>query len=184
MATHNSQLFPLFLKGEETNPIDNEFSLYMHGCTAGRSGLFGNCDLYIYGSSVVNASMNLFLQNHGPESLATYFNLYTQGENYYINGNVPLYISNSGSEGQVNLFIQGSGVTAGAMPLSTFMSLFIKRNEPGAITLFLQGPGTEVNNSITLYTHGAYLASSGLDLCIPDIVGVLNNNMQLYTHGF
>jgi hypothetical protein len=64
------------------------------------------------------------------------------------------------------------------------MNLFIERNEAAEISLFLQGEGEYINNNTPLYVFGAYLANSGVDLVISDIVGVGTGALRLYTHGF
>lgn len=179
-----SGIFPLFLKVTEPYTDSNSLQLVTHGSSADTSGVFKGLDLFIQGTSVVTANLNLFLSNYGPEDLSGSLNLFIPGQNYSINNSVPLFISNSGTDKALTLFIKGSGITDGAYPFSSSMNLFIERNEANAISLFLQGEGEYISSGITLYSFGAYLASSGIDLVISDVVGISSGTLKLYTHGF
>jgi hypothetical protein len=176
--------FPLFLQGVEPYTSNNNTNLFTYGCSTGRSGIGLGFDLFIQGTSVVNSNLNLFLQNYGPEALSGSMNLFIDGAAYTINNYIPLRVENSGVEKSLTLFIKGSGIKAGATPFNSSMNLFIERNEAAEISLFLQGEGEYINNNTPLYVFGAYLANSGVDLVISDIVGVGTGALRLYTHGF
>ncbi len=185
-----SNTLPLFISGPLTTPLSDSISLTMFANTAGTSGVFKELPLWMDGTNEIYNSINLFLQ--GPEfaSLTQQLTLYIAGAYYNISGNIPLFLQNTGISSNIPLFIQGTGPsgiggeTPGALPLMASLNLYLERPASNWIPLTIFGPGVDASGSIPLYMQGAYLLSGDIPLVIPEVIGVMNSSIKLYTHGF
>ena len=105
-------------------------------------------------------------------------------------GSIPLYLANSGIYNTIPLFIQGAQITLGGMvpsegtiPLAQSIALYIERNLPGAITLYIGS--NYASGGIPLYMYGGTTGpASGIPLAMPYVYSSGINSINLYTHGF
>lgn len=159
--------------------------LYLHG-SAG-SGQFAALDLYLECVSGVanrpSGVMPLYLEGAPQAAASGWMNLYLPGGTTALNGALPLYLSQSGLSFSLPLYVRGSGVTAGAVPHSAFMNLFLDRATAEALPLFLAAPGTPSSGALPCHTVGGTSLSLGLPLYASG-VGSITGGLPLRTHGF
>lgn len=103
-----------------------------------------------------------------------------------VSNSLPLIVGNyiTGVYNSLPLYIRGSGSTDGAVPLNASMNLYIERWPAAALDLFLQGEGIAVNSGIPLYIYGSQITVSGLDLSMPNVIGISSGVLRLHTIGF
>jgi hypothetical protein len=192
---------PLYIEAPDLR-ASGHFPLYLWATA--HSGLYDFCPLSIQGTGTLSAGMPLFIgapggDNPGSQPDLHNLNLFIEGGGAPIDGQIPLYLANVGVEGNVTLFLQGDGITDGALPLKAGMPLYINGGfgtfSPHAsgieasTTLYLQGPGTLVSTasgatSISLFVDGHAPLTQGMTLALPGVVATPKAAAKLYTHGF
>lgn len=163
------------------SPSANEITLFVKGGTTGVSDLVKSMDLYLEG--IFGNKLNLYIQND--DTGAPYnkrLNLFIQGRGMLLDSSMPLYLSNEYVSKQATLFIKGSPATP--IAAEAFLNLFINRMPAEFITLVMFGPANTYNTTLNLSVTGAQQITGTVDLSIPVTVGVTNDKITLYTHGF
>lgn len=89
-----------------------------------------------------------------------------------------------GLSGQFPLFVQGDGVTENAMPFGKGINLVLRRDPANSISLYTQGPGELLSLNTSLFTLGGLADFASLDLSVPNIVGLPQLPVKLFTTGF
>lgn len=179
--------FSLFLQADPVSQTDGSTTLFTSGATA--SGWFGGIPLYTYSDASGNTltgGFPLFVGGATPASSARTMPLWLGGAYPTAGGSVELTLWNaqSGVRDELTLFVQGSGVTAGATPFNHNMGLFLRRAPVGAITLHVGSPGYPVSSGTPLYLYGQVPNSGVVTLAIPNVVGSPSGFVQLYINGF
>lgn len=184
-----SKGLPLFVQVDEPTRVVDDLPLFVHGTDS--SGVLGGIDLFLACESgvgnVATGVLPLSLLGAPTAEKSSNMNLWVEGgARGEVESSVELTVWNeqSGVEGGLPLFIEGSGVTEGTVPVSAGLPLYLSRLPTAAISLYLHGQGVEVASSVPLYTYGAGVASGGVDLSIPEAVGYETGVMRMFTHGF
>ncbi len=146
-------------------------NLYTGGKTDNASGLM-NLTLIVPTSRTVSGVMNLTLLGKAIVGTSA-------------TGTLDLFLAQSGSDGRVNLFIGSSGGTAGMIPGSSNMNLFLNRIPTDMVTLHMIGTEpTPASGLIDLYIGAVEgISTDDMDLFVFG-VGRPTDNTNLYTHGF
>lgn len=138
-------------------------------------------------SGVKTAGMNLYVK--GPESarITAGMNLFLKREAYAENNSLTLYCANefTGASGNLTLYMSAPSGTLGAIPVSGSMNLFINRSVEsvdGGMTMYTSGPQS-AQQAVEMYINGGTPYFSSIPLSI-DGIGVKNNAVKFYTHGF
>ena len=181
-----SGIMNMFLKGVEPPTSTGTLDLFMFATTG--SGAFGGIDLYTFSDASGNiktSSMNLTLLGSSSDVTTRTLNLWVGGVYPTISKSVSLTVFNgqSGVNDSINLFIRGSGVTDGALPFSSSLNLYIARGAADVLPLYLRAAGTPASGILDLSVLGSIVVSSGVDISLPNVVGVSTAFAQLYTHG-
>lgn len=175
--------FGLFLKGPpDATPKNNAFPLTAFGGSAGATGVFGGFPLFVGGQ--VTAPLGLFLRGStiGVADASLGLNLTGQAPSF--EGSTTLFLYNAWAEktGSFPAFIQGSGETDGAVPFAGSMGLFIQRNTPAVLNLFLKAQDTQASGQFPLFVDGVYSHASGLPLYLR--ADYATGSTKLFTSGF
>jgi hypothetical protein len=179
----NATSMNLYTAGPMPFSINSALTLAVYGGSSNIT-MFKGMPLFLEAKfgNLLNASMNLYAIGSPEVILNTSMNLYIAGESYGIANSVPLYLYNqlTGADNTLALFI----IASGGNDVTSAMNLFLRRDPNEAITLFLKGPAEPVLNSVPLYTYGASLILGNTTLVIPSTIGIENEGVELYTHGF
>lgn len=134
----------------------------------------------------INNSFTLFLQGAPSDDDSKSLNLWVQGVAHEAEASLDLYLCNlqSGVEDYIPLYISGEGNTPNAYPFSKSLNLVLKRKPAEMLPLYLHGPGEETDESIDLFVHGSNSESGWLPFSIPEVVGVEQGSVRLFTRGF
>lgn len=141
--------------------------------------------LHIWGDvgTPIDGNRPLFIQGHIQQT--TTRTLFINGGYLGVANYIPLVCYNNALTGNIPMFIGGLGTTAGSVPTSAMMNLFIQRNYTGAIPLYmLCGPQPSQYNSMPLYISGSTPLTKTMPMVIPSPSISQNNNIPLYTSGF
>jgi hypothetical protein len=195
----------LFLEGMISENINSSINLFMYGATTPTS--FSSIPMYTQGtyrninnfaplfiqapsSGIINAGMNLFLENFPG-----------------ISNSLPLFVQNSFVEHDnfLWLFTKGAGQNPGAYPISAGMNMFLQQNTvaetkngniplvisglgiiDNTIDMYIIGENKNISDGVTCFTSGVIPVgiNSGIDLSIPYTSGYEDQFINLYTHGF
>lgn len=186
---------PLFVKVREPDLLNNSITLSVDGFSPGSPGALRLSSfeptLFVSGSiPVSNSSMIMFLPGADIATVTDSMILYIGGNAPSLANSVDLSVYNTQVTNNVPLFVQGLSLSSSpdAVPsdgteYSQGMNLFIARNTPGEISLFLCN--NLINSGgIPLSTFGAYLTSNSTNLVIPNTIGLNTSTVKLFTHGF
>lgn len=112
--------------------------------------------------------------------------LYIHGEVANVVGSLNLYITNSPTTNDLDLYIVGEGTTYGYSPFNDYIPLFIgpQRTPDASLWLYCSAPSGSSSGMLDLYINCATTVGSGLDLSIPSVYNTSNNNSKLYIHGY
>lgn len=130
-------------------------------------------------SAPTTSNLNLFLKNI-PFSVSEGISLFLYNSIELYFNNLPLFTKGLGLSGSED-DVEGS---EGYTPFGGSMNLFIQRNTPGSINLYLQGPAQPTNDSFPLYINSNLTSASGIRFVIPYTIGRPNNPIKLFTTGF
>lgn len=138
-------------------------------------------NLYLKGASSAptTSNLNLFIKNI-PFSVSEGISLflYNSIEPYF--NNLPLFTKGLGLSGSED-DVEGS---EGYTPFGGSMNLFIQRNTPGSINLYLQGPAQPTNDSLPFYIDSKLTSNSNITLVIPNSIGIPNSVIKFFSTGF
>lgn len=154
----------------------------------------GNLDLYSYGYDILTSSLDLFssgnevitgnldLYSVGAISSSSGVNLYAAGQNKYIRGGLDLYALSDTStpSSSLDLFAYTSSV---GFPEGS-VDLFARVPEGGTIDCIAFGPGYSAEETVYMYSFGAYGVFDGLDLVVPNTTTTINQSLTLYACGY
>lgn len=178
---------PLFVKVDPPGESDALLSLVITGSL--EDGIFAGIPLHTYADEfgqTPTRSMPLFLMAEDQSSAVAHMNLWVEGRTHAADGSLELVVWNDqeGAYQSIPLFVQGEGETDGAAPLTWSMNLVLQRDPANAITLYVQGPGEELTEAMTLYVEGEELSTATLDLSIPNVLGYVRQTVPLFVSGF
>ena len=182
----SSNNMPLYVSVISSTGISGNIPLYVTATQ--NSGIFNNLNLYLKGIDVSGVlSQNIPLYITGPSNgvLNNIIPLYVSGQHLGLQGTIPLYLNNLSITSGISLHTYSSGITPGAVPVTSNIPLYINRNENTTIPLYISGVSSVgISGAINLYLFGV----SGLIIeTLPMFtsgVSPQNNLLQLYTHGF
>ncbi len=177
-----SGICPLFLQGPIAPTKNNNIPLFINSLSASNSGVFAVCDLFIEGTGGLNATLPLFIKS-SENPASGVLKLFIRGNVGSVNNNLTLFLQNLGSTSGIPLYIKGLGTTAGSVPLSSYMSLFINRPTSEVITLFIAGPGYSSSGDLTLFTEGCFVGNNNIPIYVSG-VGFSENNLKLFMSGW
>lgn len=183
--TAASGSFPLFLKVDSATSLTGVLPLFTFGTT--QSGVFSALPLYVECASgagnLISGVLPLWLKTASLAPVSGVLPLFVEGGTTTLSASLPLFLgAPSGVTGTFPLFIRGSGTTAGGLPFTASLPLFLKRPETNYLSLFLRGPWEPASGILPLYTLG----SSGITASMPIWISghdVLGSSLGLYTHG-
>lgn len=181
---------PGFLRVVDPGFRDSGVPLFILGAS-GTTSIIGGFDCFLQGfetACLASGNLNLFLNASPSGSLSRSMNLFIGGQTHSISSSLEMVLWNGQSglntgNNYLPLFIQGDGVTAGAIPASGTLNLFLKRDPTEMMPLFLQGPGVPVASGFDLYMQGSYVLGSGFDMFMP-AHGLASGTIPLFLHGF
>ena len=177
----------LYLRGDEPDTTTSSLLLTVRGST--EDGSFAGIPLFAYSDEfgqTPTRAMPLFLSAENQSAAVANMNLWVNGRAHAADGSLELVVWNDqlGHEASIPLFVRGDGVTEGAVPANHGMNLVLQRNPAQAIPLYVQGPGEELTEVMTLFVSGNQPVVASLDLSLPEAVGFLSRVATLYTSGF
>jgi hypothetical protein len=164
-------------------------SLYVKGAPLGTGIQEGSLNLFLE-SSRVQAPLNLFVGVDNSVTTDTYMNLFVNGRAYDIGNSLHLYVGASGEINTLNLYTKGRGFVEvdnpfypsdSFYPYSGGMNLFIMRDPAEMLNLFVQCQIS--SGGFPLYTNGAFLIDSGINLVMPSTIDSGNKRQLLFTRG-
>lgn len=182
MANANASLF-LFCAGEESSYVNQSVDLFAYSATS--SGVIASLPLFVPDNSGYNAATaTLPLWATGsPVPVTANFTLYARGCPLYHSDAMTLFAANSGAAGALNLYASGLGTTAGAVPLSGVLPLYLHRPHADALLLYCLAPGFPASGQLLLYAQGGASESGVLPLSAPYTQGESAANLDLYAGG-
>jgi hypothetical protein len=191
LVGHDSgnQSLNLFLHAGTFTETNKSLNLSLpFGVSADATGIFSSIDLFIQ-TGRHSGILDLFLLGAPSDVQDKNLDLYTYGVAHNLAQSIELFLANSGISTSLNLYVEGLRLTegsdpfypsAGYIPFTGTIDLYIQRNENSTINLFLMN--SETTGSLNLYSVGAYTIDSGIDLFLPSY-DILTKNMNLFTHG-
>lgn len=189
----NETALNLFLNAGDLTAASGQLDLYVNGLASGVNNINNNFDMYTIGSPMENSYLNMFL-NSSPTTYDTdgSLNLYLFNQPYSINKSLDLSLSGALGSGTYLyntflLYIKGDGILDGYTPSNGSMNLFMAVS-PGANNSFdMSIPNVigQINNNMDLYTFGIQGIGSGvLNMFIPGIATFNSNILHLFTRGY
>lgn len=173
----------LFLSGAEPAALNASLDLSVNGVSPGVGGQFNSITLHMVGGSFTN-QLNLYLETVASDINTKPMNLFVKGNYPVSNGTLPLYLQNDTIAKILNLFIKGTGSSAGGLPYSNSLNLFLQKMPSEMIPLYLRGPFEDTAESITMFIGGATISTNSVDLVIASTKGEEPAILKLYTNGF
>jgi hypothetical protein len=176
------------------NPIDslliNPLDYFLLGpgtLATSIDALYKSSPLYIAGS-VMNSSMNLFINSETKNVPNSSINLYLANTSNIVNNNTPIITYNNAQSinNTANLFVGGYGINDGFYVAAAGVSLFLNRSTTGAsnnTTLIVKAPSA-INAETSLYAMGGTFLNSGATLIMPVVKGTGSSGTFTYVHGF
>lgn len=188
--------------------LDKSNTLYMCGSYISDSGLdmymYGwdiltkNTTLYTCGYDITNSGLSEFI--HGSIGVSDNLSLYTKGMQLGTS-NLALYIGsdpdsisrgitcciiNEGLIGVAPLYIGGYGVNPGALTTDSTLYLYMGKDTDveKSATLFCSSLLGGVNTFADSYICGAFGATSGVNLVIPNVVRTNTKTTKFFISGF
>ncbi len=178
---------PLFIQTEVPSELASSLPLFTYG-DGGNTVNFAAIPLYINSVSgidnVEHSYLNLFLKNEETGATSKSMNLFIDGQHALLTGDIPLFLKNGGENKQLPLFISGEGTTAGAIPFTGSMNLFLRLAPSDSIPLYLRGPGDVYTGSVDMFIKGGVYASGTVNLSIPNVIGEADNRATLFISGW
>lgn len=176
----------LFLFGGTPEFEGDSLNLFTVGST--QSGIYSGVDLYVEcgdDGNIKEAELPLFVAAPSSGYTTAGMNLYLDGWYSHAESSLELTCWNDqvGVTGALTLYTRGYGVTAGAMPVTTNISLVCKSDPREMIPLYVQGPGEVAASGVDFYCKGVESASDEVDLFCAG-VGVSESSVRLFTHGY
>lgn len=130
--------------------------------------------------TAINKNVPLFINGSDSGATSDIINLFIQGGNPSSAISVPLFVRNDyrGANRRVTLFIEGTGVNPGYVPIDSNINLFIARGPNAGITLFVCN--TDTFKSVPLFISG----SIGIGTRQPDLFnpGAVFGSNPFQTH--
>ncbi len=181
-----SRSLNLYTTTPSPSAYNGSTTLVVSGGDPGVGSHTGGIDLFLESAqgNTPSGRLNLFIQGPLYDSTIRNMNMYVSGANQFTAGSMSLVLYNEMFAKSTTLFIKGSGNTAGALPLTGTLNLFINRMPSDAITLYMRGPGEPATQSMTCVVSGAFLFDGSMTLVIPSTIGRPTGTLKLYTHGF
>lgn len=178
---------PLFVQVDPPGEAESSLLLTITGSL--EAGMFAGVPLHTYSDEfgqTPTRSMPLFLMAEDQSSAVAHMNLWVEGRAHAADGSLELVVWNDqeGAYQSIPLFVQGEGETEGALPLTWSMNLVLQRGPANAITLYIQGPGEELTEAMTLFVEGEELSEASLELSLPNVLGYVRQTVPLFTSGF
>lgn len=176
----------LFIGGsQESSVYYRGLDLLIRGIASGVSDIWGTGYFFIEGG-YTSYEMNLFVQGSGiTYSTFEEMNLYVEGLTNVLSNEIPLFLYTVLEDsGQVPLFVNGYGITAGYILESGCMNLFINSPSGEELTLdmYVYGAGP-TTASMNLYQIGASGTNGDIDLYLAG-QDEITNNIRLFTRGY
>ena len=183
-SLQNSGVLDLYLQGDRSIESTATIPLFMNSLTTGtNNGIFGGIDLFLYASGLHTDNISLFLTSDSSAWVSGNKTLFIEGHYNSLYGEIPLYLSNSGTSSEITLYISGYGLTPGALTASSLINLYMERPTSNVIPLFLLGNGNPVSGDIPLNLVGNVAVYNSLGLSLSGI-GSKTGSVSLFTHGY
>lgn len=162
---------------------EGSLPLYVGG--SGEAQAVGRSPFYLLGSDQpTHRQMALYLHGSPTDSTVRSMNLWVRGEAQQEGGVLPFFLHCEGADGSVPLFMAVEGELVGGQVASSSMPLFLKRPFEAAVSLYLGGPGTPHEGSMTLFTAGLDEVDEQVPLAVPSVLGVGHETLELIVAGW
>jgi hypothetical protein len=176
----------LFVGGSQESSVYNRgLNTFIQGLTSGVSDIWASNFLFVEGGYTYY-EMNLFLQASGVVyDTSAEMNLFLEGLTNLVSDEIPLFLYTVLEDsGQVPLFVNGYGITAGYILQSGCMNLFINSpsGEELSLDMYVYGSGP-TTASMNLYQIGASGTSGDIELYVYGLDD-MTGNLSLFTRGY
>ncbi len=177
--------FDMFMSSQINSGTPNGFDLYMNSVpyagnntlnlflsSSDTGSIYNSLELYIDSSTALNNNVELFLKN---SSGGTFGDIDEEWADYEVVwGYAP-----DATDGTFLMTLKGNWFDIA----SNSLNMFIARNEAESVLFTLLGPGESMVNSVDLYMEANAIIAESVNMVVPGI-GVNNDEIVLYTHGF
>lgn len=166
----------------------NSGTLYVAGFDGTTiSGLLNNTTSLYIGGNPTNNSVNLVIINSGIDSLTNNLNLAMVGRDIIydsVNSGTSLTVWNqyTNANSGVDLFLYARQAYDSSGSLNLYMSRSVDSLADN-ISLFMNGP-TGLDSGISMYMSGNTTSFNSVTLVIPSSIGMPNNSIITYIHGY
>ena len=187
----------LFLRPDLDETLSSSMNLRVKSFDAtipGASGGDGIFDFYLQSTiDPANSGIPLYMVGAHYGTTTRAIPLIVQNAAPSTSDVVELYVNNLATTNRMNLRIRGNNQlnsilnplpNEGYIPIDGGIPIYMHRLPEAEMMMTLRGPGQPDSGVMNLWVQGAYLAASGMEMVMPQVWDIDDNNFRLYSHGY
>ena len=188
---------PIYIHVDDYKPYNANIPLYIPYVTsAGITGMFNNLNVVLSGNVVqpANNLVPIFLLGRLKEGVSGQLDVYIHSPISTIHQSIPIFTNNLFASGQITLYQKGrrfdgyegdTTISDGAIPIKNNINIFVNKKEGIAVLpLFCKTVLGSGEAWLNLSTLGTYNSVSGINVVLPQVKKIIQNNIGIHERGF